>query len=264
VTVDLIESPGFREVGPLALVLELKNIAKSLSGTRVLDGASMSLEAGMIHAIVGPGGSGKTLLLKTISTLLVPDEGSLSLFGQEVNLRDVEALRGIRARIGMQFQNLALFDFLSVRDNVAFPLHRTNPPLSAADIQQRVLDALEAVHLGGTADMDVQELSGGMQRRVAIARAAVAQADLLIFDDPGGGLDPVTSSRIFDRIADIQATRGCTVIIASHDMDRLAPICGCFHVVIRGRVAFSGTLEEGRNGPDHEARTYLDVDDDNQ
>ncbi len=240
---------------------ELLDIRKELSGTRVLDGATLSLAAGRIHALVGPGGSGKTLILKTLCTLLPPDSGQVVLFGEPVDFLAPEGLRRTRARIGVQFQNLALFDFLSVRDNVAFPLEADASAAPPQDVERRVLAILDAVRLPGAAALEIQSLSGGMQRRVAIARAAVSDADFLVFDDPSGGLDPVTTSRIFALISEIQARRRCTVVIASHDIDRLARVCEDFHVVEGGRVIFSGTLAEGRNHADPRVRTFLDVTD---
>lgn len=240
---------------------ELRDITRVLSGTRVLDGATLSLPAGRIHALVGPGGSGKTLILKTLSTLLPPDSGDVILFGERVDFSDRSRLRRLRARIGVQFQNLALFDFLPVRDNVGFPLEADSPGLPRDEVDRRVLAILEAVRLHGAIDLDIQSLSGGMQRRVAVARAAVSDADLLLFDDPSGGLDPVTTSRIFALVAGIHARRRCTVVIASHDIDRLARVCTDFHVVDGGRIIFSGTLAEGRKHPDERVRTFLDVPD---
>jgi len=240
-------------------IAEIATARLTLSGTRVLDGVDLRLAAGRTHALVGPGGAGKTLLLKMLATLLPPDEGTLRLFGAPVDPDDATALRTIRARIGMQFQNLALFDFLSVGDNVAFPLVQDRDPPSEREVADRVDAALEAVRLGASGPLAVQELSGGMQRRVAVARAAIGGPELLLFDDPSGGLDPVTTSRIFALIGAMQARSGCTVVIASHDIDRLARVCTDFHVVHSGRVIFSGSLADGRSSADPRVRMFLDV-----
>ncbi|HOI09579.1 MAG TPA: ATP-binding cassette domain-containing protein [Myxococcota bacterium] len=242
-------------------IAEIASATLTLSGTRVLDGAELRLAPGRIHALVGPGGGGKTLLLKVLATLLAPDAGEVRLFGTTVDPRDGDALRDLRARIGMQFQNLALFDFLSVADNVGFPLVQDRNPPPADQVAARVEAALASVRLPDAGSLAVQALSGGMQRRVAVARAAVARPDLLLFDDPSGGLDPVTTSRIFALIGDVQARQGCTVVVASHDIDRLARICTDFHVVHGGRVIFSGSLADGRASDDPRVRMYLDVRD---
>ncbi len=245
----------------MAWTAEIVSASLTLSGSRVLDQVDLRLAAGRIHVLVGPGGGGKTLLLKLLATLLEPDTGEVRLFGRPIDLHDAEGLRAIRSRIGVQFQNLALFDFLSVADNVAFPLVQDRRPPSEDEVSARVDAALAAVRLPDVGSMPIQALSGGMQRRVAVARAAIAEPELLLFDDPSGGLDPVTTSRIFALIADLQARRGITVVVASHDIDRLARIGSQFHVVHGGRVIFSGTLAEGRASADTRVRMFLDVRD---
>jgi phospholipid/cholesterol/gamma-HCH transport system ATP-binding protein len=245
----------------VAWTAEIDQAGLTLSGERVLDGVDLRLAAGRIHILVGPGGGGKTLLLKVLATLLRPDSGEVRLFGAPVDHDDPEALRAVRSRIGVQFQNLALFDFLSVADNIGFPLVQDRHPPSPQEVADRVDEALAAVHLPTAGPLPVQALSGGMQRRVAVARAAIAQPDLLLFDDPSGGLDPVTTSRIFALIADHQARTGCTVVVASHDIDRLARIGAEFHVVHGGRVIFRGSLAEGRASADPRVRMFLDVRD---
>jgi phospholipid/cholesterol/gamma-HCH transport system ATP-binding protein len=255
--ISTAEDPG----GAVDAAAELRDFVKMYSGKRVLDGAGMSLAAGQMHALVGPGGSGKTLLLLALGTLLPPDSGEVLLFGAPVPFDQPEGLREVRARIGVQFQNLALFDFLTVRENVAFPLDADASGTPPEEVDRRVRGILEDVRLPGAIDLDIQSLSGGMQRRVAVARAAVSNAELLLFDDPSGGLDPVTTSRIFALIEGIHARRRCTVVIASHDIDRLARVCSVFHVVDEGRVIFSGPLDEGLTHPDARVRTFLEVTD---
>ena len=240
---------------PVEFAAELVGIRKSLSGTTVLDGCTLQLQRGRLHGLVGAGGSGKTLLLKTLATLLRPDTGELRLFGNAVEFDNPAALRAARSRLGVQFQNLALFDFLSVGENVAFPLADAAVPPDEAVL--RATRALAEVGLGEASPLAVQELSGGMQRRVAIARAAVSGAELMLFDDPSGGLDPVTTSRIFQLIAELRRRLGNTVVVASHDLDRLEPLCDVFHVMHGGRLVFSGSLADGRRCDDPHVRTFL-------
>ncbi|MBM4397220.1 MAG: ATP-binding cassette domain-containing protein [Deltaproteobacteria bacterium] len=244
----------------MTFAAETRNVRKVLSGTPVLDGCDLALEAGRLHGLVGAGSSGKTLVLKTLATLLPPDSGDVVLFGEAADFGDVGRLRTVRARIGMQFQNVALFDFLDVAGNVAFPLVNGDVPVPPGEVASRVESALAAVGLAGAGGLAPHELSGGMQRRVAIARAAVTRAALMVFDDPTGGLDPVTSSRIFGLIADVQAASGSTVVLASHDTDRLARVCHLFHVVDRGRIAFTGTLPDGLAHADPAVRRLLGGD----
>ncbi len=226
--------------------VELRDVDQSFAGRKVLDGCALRLEAGRIHGLIGRGGSGKTLLTRVISTLLRPDAGIVRLFGREVDWDDDDLVRSLRAGIGMQFQNIALFDFLDVFNNVLFPLRARKGDAPLEDSEERVMGALAAVGLAAAARHQVSELSGGMQRRVAIARALVTGAELLILDDPTGGLDPVTSSRTFDLIAHIHEQQRKTILVVSHDLDRLERICDRYHVLDSGRILFSGTLDEGR------------------
>lgn len=235
----------------------LDDVHITLSGIPCLRGVHLALEAGRMHALVGPGGSGKTLILKTLATLLPPDSGTVALFGEPVAFGDEDRLRAVRSRIGVQFQNLALFDFLTVGENVALPLEEVSPPLSTAERNHRVADSLRSVRLPEVADLPIQALSGGMQRRVAVARAAVARPDLLLFDDPAGGLDPVTTSRIFDLIAREQQESSATVVISSHDIPRLARCCSRFHLVDSGSILFSGSLTEALRHPDSRVRDFF-------
>ena len=178
-------------------------------------------------------------------------------FSKAVNFRDLKSLRQVRSNIGVQFQNLALFDFLTVGQNVGFPLEQDSE--LTKDISIQVKTALDSVGLDGRQEHAISALSGGMQRRVAIARAAVAKPKLLLFDDPSGGLDPVTTSRIFELIRTIQKENDNTVVIASHDIDRLVKLCHIFHVVDHGKVIFSGTLNEARQSTDDRVKVFLDV-----
>ncbi|NOZ00488.1 MAG: ATP-binding cassette domain-containing protein [Deltaproteobacteria bacterium] len=241
-------------------IAEITGAAKSFGPNRVLDGCDLVLEPGVVHGLVGPGGSGKTLLLKVLTTLMDLDEGTLRLFGVTVDHADREGLRALRGRIGMQFQNLALFDFLNVFDNIAFPLVMSSDPPPAEELDQRVHHALKEVGLPDAAALHLSELSGGMQRRVALARAAISGAELLVFDDPTGGLDPVFSSRIFALVGELMERTGATVVVTSHDVDRMARVCGRFHVMDRGKVIYSGGLSEGIESSDERVRTFLTVE----
>lgn len=241
----------------MTAVARLSSISLTLSGTRVLDKCNLTIDAGYIHAIVGRGGCGKTLIMKTIATLLKPDEGELHLFGERVDLDNPKQLRSLRARIGIQFQNLALFDFLDVAGNVAFSIASGSDELSV-EVLDRVNESLAAVGLAGIGRLRVRELSGGMQRRVAIARASVGRPELMLFDDPSGGLDPVTASKIFALISEIQAMTGCTVIVASHDLGRLLRIAHKIHFVEKGSIRFSGTIAEARSNNDPLMQSFLE------
>lgn len=227
------------------------------SGWRILDGCDLRLQKGLLHGLVGPGGSGKTTVLKVLATLIRPDSGRVWLFGEEVNHGDKEGLRRLRSRIGMQFQNLALFDFLDVGGNVAFSVLQGPTPPPAESVQKEVASLLRAVGLPGTEHLRLNELSGGMQRRVALARALMGRPALCLHDDPSAGLDPVNSSRIFAWLRTVQKERGVTMVVASHDVDRLARVCDQVHVMRAGRVVYSGTVEGARRARDPEIRAFF-------
>lgn len=246
--------------------ISAERLVVTLGGIPILRDCNIFIERGLLHGVVGVGGAGKTTLLKTLATLLFPDSGIVRLFGVIVDPADREGLRALRSRIGMQFQNLALFDFLDVGGNVAFPvIQRAFHERPGRDLDPSFLDAVEAevdsllgaVGLAGTARLRVNQISGGMQRRVALARAVMGRPDLCILDDPTSGLDPVNSSRIFEFVRNIQRELGATIIVASHDVDRMARICDRFHVLKAGRVVFSGALAEAIDSKDPEVRAFF-------
>ncbi len=237
--------------------IDAEHLVVRLGGTPALDDCDLRLEKGLLHGLAGPGGSGKTTLLKTLATLRFPDSGTVTLFGVRVDPADREGLRSLRSRIGMQFQNLALFDFLDVGGNVAFPVRQDPNPPPPDVVEAEVESLLAAMGLAGTARLRLNEISGGMQRRVALARAVMGRPDLCLLDDPSSGLDPVNSSRIFERIRAIQRERGTTMVVASHDVDRLARVCDRLHVLRAGRAVFSGTLAEAAESADPDVRTFF-------
>lgn len=243
--------------GPRLDMIEAEHLVVSLAGIPVLEDCNLRLEQGLLHGLVGPGGSGKTTFLKTLATLLFPDSGTVTLFGVPVNPADREGLRSLRSRIGMQFQNLALFDFLDVGGNVAFPVRQDPSPPPPDVVEAEVESLLAAMGLPGTARLRVNEISGGMQRRVALARAVMGHPGLCLLDDPTSGLDPVNSSRIFELLRAIQRERGTTMVVASHDVDRLARVCDRLHVLRAGRAVFSGTLAEAVESTDPDIRTFF-------
>ena len=179
-------------------VVEFRNVSIAFDGPPVLDDVSFSVAPGETRVLLGPAGVGKSVLLKLVNGLLRPDEGSILLFGEEISDMPEEQLFPLRARTGMVFQEGALFDSLTVRDNVAYQLIQEQVPDD--EIDSRVRDALRFVELEETFDLFPASLSGGMRRRVAIARALIHQPELLLYDSPTGGLDPVTSTTIIELI----------------------------------------------------------------
>jgi len=241
----------------MSCVVDVKSVTKGFEGQDVLKGISLCFSEGRLHGLVGPGGVGKSLLLRIIATLLPPDRGTVVVFGKDVYALAPDELITIRRKIGFQFQNLALFDFLSVKENVAFPITQGRPEALTPEVEERVRAVLNAVGLHGTEELGIHELSGGMQRRVAMARALLFEPSILILDDPSAGLDPVTSSRIFELIRRHFERTGCTVIVATQDVDRLTKIADYVHILYNGEVRFTGTLEEAWSCKDEVVQQFF-------
>ena len=230
---------------PGTVRLEVQRVTKRHQGRVVLDDVSLEVRAGEILGLVGPGGHGKSVLLKLLPRLLVPDLGRVLLDGKDLALLSTFDLARAREGFGYLFQNYALFDFMTVLDNVAFPLRQERHRVSAPEIERRVRLRLAEVGLTRACDQFPHELSGGMKKRVGLARATVTEPSIALFDDPSAGLDPVTSSRIFALIQAMhRQTAGCATVVVSHDIDRMQAIVDRWVVLEHGRVVFSGARTE--------------------
>lgn len=231
------------------------DIAVEYGDVRALDGVSFRAGAGEIVGIVGPGGSGKSVLLKSLCGLVVPSEGHVEVGGERLDRLDEIGLARVRSRFGVLFQNNALFDFMSVQDNVGFPLARQRL-LSADQIADRAKSRLEEVDLGHALALLPNELSGGMKKRVSLARATIAEPAILLYDDPTAGLDPVTSSKIFRLIRELARPEN-TAVVVSHDVDRMRPVCHRYALLFDGAVRFTGTWQDAEQSADHVVRTFF-------
>jgi phospholipid/cholesterol/gamma-HCH transport system ATP-binding protein len=223
-------------------VITLENVHKSFD-IPVLRGVNLVVPPGCLYGLVGPAASGKTVLLKVVTGLLRPDGGRVNVFDEDVGSLDELGLYEFRKRIGMQFQNNALFDYMTVAENIAFPLRRLTD-LSDEAVAARVAERLEVVSLAGFEQRLPAGLSGGQKRRVGVARATVTEAPIVVYDEPAAGLDPVTSQKIFDLLRAEQRARGSTVLMVSSDLDRLLPVTDRVGMMYRGRMIFDGTTEE--------------------
>jgi phospholipid/cholesterol/gamma-HCH transport system ATP-binding protein len=198
---------------------------------------------GEVAAIMGPSGTGKTTLLQLITRQLVPDRGHIYIDGVDIAKLSQSELYRLRRRFGMLFQRGALLTDMSVFENVAFPL-REHTRLSDRLIRHVVLTKLHAVGLRGAADMMPQQLSGGMARRVALARAMVMDPDILIYDEPFVGLDPISMGVIVRLVKRMNDTLGLTSIVVSHDVKEIGEVADCSYLISNGKVAASGSPEE--------------------
>ena len=271
------ESPASMTGAQPQPVIVFQEVSISFEGNTVLDGISFSLERGETKALLGVAGSGKSTILKLTMGLVKPERGQIWVLGQEVSAMKEEDLFELRRKIGMVFQESALFDSLTVRDNVAYRLIEEGVP--EEKIQKRVEEALRFVELEHTLNMLPSKLSGGMRRRVAIARAIVDQPEIVLYDSPTGGLDPVTSTTIIELIVkqrDVYHNSSLLVshrlqdafIMATHYFDRgqnrMVPLNGApvdtrtsFLVLRDGKVIFDGSAHELASSRDEYIREYI-------
>ena len=216
----------------------MQGVRKAFGGRPVLEGVDVEIPDGCIWGLIGPGASGKSLLLKLLVGLVRADAGSIHVGDDEVTTLGEDELMRVRARFGMLFQNNALFDFMTVERNVAFPLIRAGVDEEQALV--RAHERLRAVGLGGSERKLPSELSGGMKKRAAIARATIARPPIVIYDEPTAGLDPVTTSKVYDLLrADHEATGG-TVIAISSDVDGLRGFAQRMAMLYRGKLVWDG------------------------
>lgn len=250
-------------------ILRFENVSLAFEDVQALDDVSFDLPAGETRVILGSAGSGKTVLMKTALGLNQPDGGKVYLFGQEITAMPEKQLFPLRARVGMLFQESALFDSLSIAENVAYPLENQAAVRCAAqDVLPRVEEALTNVELGHTLDKRPSELSGGMRRRVGIARANVTGPALIFYDSPTAGLDPITANNIMSLVIKERDLRHTTTVMTSHRLqdgvllanyrwndevkrieratrqDEQSDVRTRFMVMHEGRLVFEGTEED--------------------
>lgn len=223
-------------------MIKVERVYKSFDEP-VLRGCTFSARRGELVGLIGPPASGKSVLLRAIAGLEAFEAGSIIVAGQELMDASESTVRQVRGHIGMLFQNVALFDFMTVYENVAFPLRRI-AKLGEDEIAQRVHFELGAVGLSSLKAAMPARLSGGQKRRVGLARAAISRPRVLLYDEPAAGLDPVTTSRTFALLKEQRRRLGATIVVVSSDIDRLLPLVDRIAVMHQGRVIFQGTHAE--------------------
>lgn len=238
-----------------APVVRLADVHKRFGRRVVLDGVTLEVAAGSRLGLIGPAASGKTVLTKLCCGLERADTGAVAIEGTDITRASETQLLPVRARIGMLFQNYALFDFMTVGENVAFPLARLG--VAPEEIAPRVADRLRAVGLAGSEAKLPSELSGGMKKRVGIARATIARPDLVIYDEPTAGLDPVTTSKIYDLLAADQQAIGGTVIAISSDVAGLCQFVDEIAFLYRGKIHYRGPARTIADAPDPIVRQFV-------
>jgi phospholipid/cholesterol/gamma-HCH transport system ATP-binding protein len=237
-------------------VIRIEGVHKEFAGMPVLRGVDLTVPEGCLYGLIGPGASGKSVLLKTITGLFRPDRGRILVGGNDVHAMSELELQQFRLRFGMLFQNNALFDYMTVADNIAFPLRRMTK-MSETEIASKVADRLRMVNLPGFEQRMPAGLSGGQKKRIGVARATVMTAPIVLYDEPAAGLDPVTSQRIFELLRKEQRAAGATVVMVSSDLDRLLTVTDRVGMLYKGRIIFDGTTAEAQQSMQPYVRQFV-------
>jgi phospholipid/cholesterol/gamma-HCH transport system ATP-binding protein len=237
-------------------LVELRDVRRSFDTNQVLRGISLALRKGTTLAVMGGSGSGKTVLLRIIAGLLRPDAGEVSLFGARIDRLSEEAMLPLRRRTGFVFQGAALFDSLSAFENVAFPL-REHTSMSLGEITDRVHRFLSLVGLPGVDEQLPAELSGGMKKRVGIARALVTEPEVVFFDEPTAGLDPTNARLVAELIAELRRGVCDTAIVVTHDVEFAEMVSDQMAILHQGRFAEVGTPAMIRASDHPDVRRFL-------
>jgi len=240
------------------IVLELKDLHKSFGDNHVLNGFNMQLFQGENLVIMGKSGSGKSVMIKCLVGLLEADSGTISVMHNDITKLDQEALDILRADIGFLFQGSALYDSMTVRENLEFPLRRHTKKFGEhIDTEKLVVEALENVGLAHAIDLMPSELSGGMKRRVALARTLILQPKIILYDEPTSGLDPITAKEIIILMQDIQKKYGTSSLIITHDVDCARVISDRMILLIDGIDYAVGTYAELSASKDPKIKAFF-------
>jgi len=237
-------------------IIRCEGVQKSFRAKAVLRGVNLEVPEGETLVLMGGSGSGKSVLLKHLNGLLRPDDGSIEVEGTRLETLDEDALVPVRRRVSMLFQQGALFDSLTVGDNVAFPL-REHRMLDEEAIPARVAEMLAMVGLEKTEQVMPSELSGGMRKRAALARALVLEPKVLLYDEPTTGLDPVVAAKINHLIRELQKSLGLTAVVVTHDLASAFYVGDRIAFLHEGLIRFSGTPDEARASTDPTLHEFL-------
>lgn len=238
-------------------VIRIRGLCKAFGANRVLEGFDLDVQRGENVMVLGKSGSGKSVLIKCIVRLLEPDAGSIHVLGQDVLALDQDALDRLRVKIGFLFQSSALYDSMTVQENLEFPLRRHWITGDAAHTDALVEEVLQAVGLPHTRHMYPSELSGGMRRRIGLARTLILKPEIVLYDEPTTGLDPITGKEIVELILQLQRTYGTSSIIISHDLNVAKLAANRIALLYEGRKHLEGTYQDLLESPDPVVRRFF-------
>jgi phospholipid/cholesterol/gamma-HCH transport system ATP-binding protein len=240
-------------------MIRFEDLAKAFGAKRIFEHLELSVRQGEILTVIGGSGTGKSVLLKCLIGLLHPDSGRILFQGQDVSDLSEHDLLPVRRKVGMVFQGAALFDSLTVGDNIAYPLHEHFPQMSREEVAQRVAHTLKLVNLPGIEAMKPSDLSGGMRKRVGLARAIATEPEVILWDEPTTGLDPISTRIIDDLIVSMKRDLGCTSIVVTHDMESAFAVSDRIGMLANRRIVQVGTVEEMRASRLKEVRAFFDA-----
>ncbi|RRN77336.1 ATP-binding cassette domain-containing protein [Pseudoxanthomonas sp. SGD-10] len=239
-------------------VISIRNLHKSFGDYHVLKGVDLDLYQGENLVVLGKSGTGKSVLIKVISGLLTQDLGTVSVLGQEVNKLNYKELQSLRLNIGFSFQNSALYDSMTVRQNLEFPLVRNKKNLTKAEVDKSVEAVLEAVSLSHTINQMPSELSGGQRKRIGIARTLILQPKIMLYDEPTAGLDPITCLEINSLINEVQERYHTSSIIITHDLTCAKQVGDRVTILLDGTFKETGSFKEVFDTDDERVRSFYD------
>src|SRR5271170_1975993 len=240
-----------------APVVAVESLHKSFGSQNVLNGVSLAVGRGETLAVLGRSGTGKSVLLRIIIGLQKPDSGSVHIHGQEITGLDLDQLGEIRKKMGFLFQHAALYDSLTVEQNVTFPLQHHKREMSKSEQSNRAKELLAEVGMEGHLEKMPSDLSGGMQKRVGLARALALGPDILLLDEPTAGLDPISSSEIDDLVLKLQKEHHMASIVVTHDLHSAKTIADRLALLNEGNVVIEGSFEELQKSDDEFVKEFL-------
>jgi phospholipid/cholesterol/gamma-HCH transport system ATP-binding protein len=253
------QDKSFARPGAGEELIRFEDIHKSFGTKHVFEHLNLSVMEGEILTVMGGSGMGKSVLLKCLIGLLYPDSGRIIFEGHDLTEFEEKDFLHVRRRIAMVFQGAALFDSLTVGENIAYPIREHFPTMSDEEVQKRVAQKLDLVNLPGIEAMKPADLSGGMRKRIGLARAIAVDPEVILWDEPTTGLDPITAHAIDRLIVSMKRKLGCTSVVVTHDLDSAFTVSDRIAMIAKRKIVQVGTVQEMRNSTVAEVRTFFEA-----